>query len=63
MPYGAIEYAQCPCCKKVAYGREKIEEKFGYRKLDNGKRIPQSYCHECRSARCETGKPCKVSKR
>jgi len=59
MPYGAIEYAQCPCCKKVAYGREKIEEKFGYRKSNNGKRIPQSYCR----ARCETGKLCKVSKR
>lgn len=63
MPYGEIQYAQCPCCGKIAYGNEEIEEKFGYRKLHNGKIIPQSYCRECRSARCEAGIPCKVSER
>ena len=28
MPYG--EYAQCPCCGKIAYGKDEVEEKFGY---------------------------------
>lgn len=58
MPYG--EYAQCPCCGETAYGKNDIEEKFGYRNMGDGRRIPQSYCRACRSACCEAGKPCKV---
>jgi len=58
MPYG--EYAQCPCCRKTAYGNDEIERDFGYRNMGNGKVIPQSYCRDCRSAHCEAGKPCKV---
>lgn len=41
------EYAECPNCGKVAYGREEIEELFGYRY--DGKK-PQSWCRECRSS-------------
>ena len=58
MPYGV--YAECPCCGKIAYKQEQIEKNFGYRKMDNGKIIPQSYCRACRSAHCEAGKPCKA---
>lgn len=60
MPYG--QYAQCPCCGKTAHGKSEIEEKFGYRNMGDGRNIPQSYCRECRSAGCESGKPCKVNK-
>lgn len=58
MPYG--EYAKCPCCGKIAYGRDEIEDKFGYRNMGNDKIIPQSYCRACRSAHCEAGEPCKA---
>lgn len=58
MPYG--EYAQCPCCGKTAYGKDDIEQEFGYRNMGDGRCIPQSFCRECRSAHCEAGKPCKV---
>ncbi len=56
MPYGA-NYAECPCCGKVANGRTQIEREFGYRKMENNKIIPQSYCRKCRSAHCEAGNP------
>lgn len=55
MPYG--EYAECPCCKKVAKGKEEIERLFGYRNMGNDKIIPQSYCRECRIAGCKKGEP------
>ena len=58
MPYG--EYAQCPCCGKTAYGREEIEQGFGYRNMGDGRHIPQSYCRRCRTAHCEADKPCKA---
>lgn len=58
MPYG--EYAECPCCKKIAKGNDEIEELFGYRKKKDGSEFPQSYCRACRLAGCEAGKPCKV---
>lgn len=61
MPYG--EYAKCPCCGDVAYGKDEIEEKFGYRDMGDGRIIPQSYCRACRGARCEAGKPCKANKK
>jgi hypothetical protein len=47
MPHG--KYAKCPCCGKSALGEDKIMELFGFRFKPNGKRIPQSYCRECRS--------------
>lgn len=58
MPYG--EYAECPCCGKMAYGEDEIEEKFGYRDMGDGRIIPQSYCRACRSAGCKKGQPCKA---
>lgn len=65
MPHG--EFAKCPCNDRgcttpIAHGREEIERLFGYRTMDDGKVIPQSFCRACRSARCEAGKPCKVKK-
>jgi len=60
MPYGT--YAECPCCRKVAKGEQEIEEKFGYRNMENGDRIPQSYCRACRSAGCKSGYPCRVKR-
>lgn len=50
MPHG--EYAQCPHCGKVAVGKEKIEELFGYR-YDGTK--PQSWCKECRNSSYPNG--------
>lgn len=47
MPYG--EYAECPNCGKTAYGKDEIEELFGYRNIGYGKVIPQSWCKECRN--------------
>lgn len=58
MPYKI--YAECPCCKKRANGINEIEELFGFRTMANEKKIPQSYCRNCRSAHCEAGKPCKA---
>lgn len=60
MPYGT--YAECPCCRKVAKGEQEIEEKFGYRNMENGDCIPQSYCRACRSAGCKSGYPCRVKR-
>lgn len=37
MPH--FEMAECPVCGKTAYGRNKIEEEFGYRNNDT---VPQS---------------------
>jgi hypothetical protein len=51
MPYG--DYAQCPHCDKVAFGREDIEENFGYRNMGDGNYIPQSWCRNCRSGNFE----------
>lgn len=57
MPYG--KYAECPCCGERAHGQDEIKEKFGDRKMGDGREIPQSYCRACRSARCKVGEPCK----
>ena len=43
MPH--FEMAECPVCGKVAYGRNEIEEEFGYRYGN----MPQSWCKKCRS--------------
>jgi hypothetical protein len=53
-------WAQCPCCKKEANGKEEIDIKFGWR--DTNKTVPQSYCYACRGAGCKAGEPCKAKK-
>jgi hypothetical protein len=58
MPYKI--FAQCPCCRKEAHNLDELEEKFGTRIMDEGNKIPQSYCRKCRGAKCEAGRPCKV---
>ena len=60
MPYTIR--AECPCCRKVATSKNEIERLFGWRTMENGEEIPQSYCRDCRGARCEAGQPCKVKK-
>jgi hypothetical protein len=45
MPY--IMLAECPNCGKKANGNEEIEKKFGWR-INGTKKIPQSYCRDCR---------------
>lgn len=62
MPYddsATPPWCECPCCGIRCEGKENIQRDFGYRTMSNGQTIPQSYCRECRSARCEAGKPCK----
>ena len=49
MPYGSIDYAECPRCGKTAYGEDEIQTLFGYRNMGNDNIIPQSHCKECRS--------------
>ena len=39
MPH--FEMAECPVCEKTAYGRNGIEEEFGY---CYGSTTPQSWC-------------------
>lgn len=39
MLYG--EYAKCPCCGKIALGKVKIEDEFGYRNMGYVRIIPQ----------------------
>ena len=48
MPYWTEMTARCPQCGKEATGDYEIQEEFGFRNV-NGKRIPQSWCRECRS--------------
>ena len=45
---------QCPKCGKTAQN-ERIETEFGYRMV-NDKKIPQSYCRECRSEKKHSSK-------
>ncbi|POE40957.1 hypothetical protein BV920_07260 [Pectobacterium odoriferum] len=48
--------AICPCCQKEARGDlNKIQEIFGFRKVSDGRLIPQSYCRVCRGLRCSPG--------
>lgn len=54
MPY-TIK-TECPCCPKTAGSLDEIEEKFGWRVVNNRK-IPQLYC---RAAKCNKDEPCKV---
>lgn len=54
MPYELR--AECPCCNVVAQGSiEEIERVFGFRKMEGGITIPQSYCRRCRGAKCSPG--------
>lgn len=46
MPY-TIK-AICPNCKREARGKDQIEELFGWRKMRDGKTLPQSHCRKCR---------------
>ena len=51
-------YAKCPCCGKEAKNDiNEIERLFGFRTMANGRTIPQSYCRNCRSKRCEKNNP------
>jgi len=51
MPYNLN--AKCPYCgKTVNNDLNKIEELFGFRTMENGKKIPQSYYKVCRSKKC-----------
>ena len=47
MPYEI--WSVCPKCAERADGLDEIEGKFGFRVVA-GKRVPQSYCHRCRSS-------------
>lgn len=63
MPYDlskGAEYAICPCCGKRANLRDEIQSKFGWRTMQSGETIPQSYCYSCRTAQCQSGVPCKA---
>ena len=63
MPYDLTngqEWAECPCCGKLAKGFDEIERFFGFRNMGDGRVIPQSYCRKCREAGCEAGSPCKA---
>lgn len=42
--------AECPKCGKKAKGYDNIEDKFGWR-IINDKKKPQSHCRSCRSKR------------
>lgn len=53
----ATLFAECPCCHKTAKGDlNQIKELFGFRNMQNGKQIPQSYCRVCRSKKCGSGR-------
>lgn len=40
--------AKCPQCDRRAYSKEVVEAEFGYRTMEDGKVIVQSWCRECR---------------
>ena len=42
--------ASCPTCDAKAYTEAGIEDFFGWRKMEDGKTIVQSWCRECRSS-------------
>lgn len=58
MPYEIN--TSCPYCGKTADGINEIEDPFGFRIMTNEEKIPQSYCRDCRSARCKSGESCKA---
>lgn len=63
MPYSLLagnEYAECPCCGRRAKSLNAIEKEFGWRTMEKGETIPQSYCRACRGAHCIANEPCRV---
>jgi hypothetical protein len=40
--------AKCPQCNRRAYSEPAVESEFGYRTMEDGKVIVQSWCRECR---------------
>jgi len=53
--------AECPCCEVTA-GRDfnEIDKIFGFRNI-HGKKIPQSYCRNCRTLKCSLeSKKCNI---
>ena len=46
--------ASCPQCDTKAYTEAGIEDFFGWRKMEDGKTIRQSWCRECRSLEGKT---------
>ena len=54
--------AKCPCCGKTANGDlNEIEKYFGFRNMENGKKIAQSYCKNCRSKNCSPSRLCCIN--
>ncbi len=49
MPYGSVDYAECPRCGKTAYGEDVFVVLFGYRNMGNDNIILQFHCKDCRS--------------
>lgn len=39
---------KCPQCPTVANSHQEIQEKFGFRNMDNGTVRAQSQCKKCR---------------
>lgn len=42
--------AKCPRCNRRAYSEPAVESEFGYRTMEDGKVIVQSWCRICRAA-------------
>ena len=42
-----LEYAKCPQCEKIANGYEQVQQLFGFRVMNDKKRV-QSQCKTCR---------------
>jgi len=53
--------AKCPQCDRRAYSKEVVEAEFGYRTMEDGKVIVQSWCRECRKTE-QTTSPRKRAK-
>lgn len=55
----SVLLAKCPCCGVSTTGDlNEIENVFGFRNMNNGKKICQSYCRNCRSKHCRVGFKC-----
>ncbi len=52
----SILSATCPCCNtQVSGDLKEIDQVFGFRIMQGGKQITQSYCRKCRKKHCGTG--------
>ncbi len=45
---------ECPQCTTIANDLFELEDKFGCRKMEDEKIIPQSWCRECRKEGVKT---------